>query len=118
MCFSLCNLTRRITNAIRELPIPGAVANRGRVIGDRGDQDVTPCRISEVHSVRVFANSRSSSAPSPTPILTMTQLFNKQGSDLIELRLTWREMENYIFGGFFRIFRDIHEYFWHFFEDF
>ena len=28
----------------------------------------------------------------------------KQGSDLIDLRLTWREMENLIFGRFMRIF--------------
>ena len=55
---------------------PDAVADRERIIGE--DQDVTPCRISEVHSVRVFANSRSSSAPSPTPILTLTQLFIEQ----------------------------------------
>ena len=35
----------------------------------------------------------------------------KQGSDLIELRLIWREMENLIFGGFLetflRIFGDL-----------
>ena len=42
----------------------------------------------------------------------------KQGSDLIDLRLTWREMENLIYGGFFRIFGDILEDFWRFFEEF
>ena len=30
--------------------------------------------------------------------------FSKQGSDLIELRLTWRETENFIFERFIRIF--------------
>ena len=40
----------------------------------------------------------------------------KQGSDLIELRLTWREMENYIFGGIFRFFGYIYEDFREIFE--
>ena len=42
----------------------------------------------------------------------------EQGSDLIELRLIWREMENLIFGGFLRIFGDILEDFWRSFEEF
>ena len=41
----------------------------------------------------------------------------EQGSDLIELRLIWREMENLIFGGFLRIFGDILKDFWRFFEE-
>merc|ERR1712150_36210 len=46
------------------------------------------------------------------------RLYFQQGSDLIELQLIWREMENLIFGGFFRIFGDILEDFWRSFEEF
>ena len=42
----------------------------------------------------------------------------KQGTDLIELRLTWREMENLNFERYIRIFGDIIEDFWRFFEEF
>ena len=41
----------------------------------------------------------------------------KQGSDLRELRLTWREMENLIFERFIRIFGDILEDVWKIFEE-
>ena len=41
----------------------------------------------------------------------------KQGSDLIDLRLIWREMENFIFGCFLRIFGDILENFRRIFEE-
>ena len=43
---------------------------------------------------------------------------NQQGSDLIELRLTWREMENFIFVRFIRVFGEILEDFWRTFEEF
>ena len=36
----------------------------------------------------------------------------KQGSDLRDLRLTWRKMENMIFGLFMKKFGGIIEYFW------
>ena len=39
-------------------------------------------------------------------------LIPKQGTDLIDLRLTWREMENMIFGSFMKKFVGIIEYFW------
>ena len=42
----------------------------------------------------------------------------QQGTDLIDLRLTWREMEKLIFGEFLRIFGDILEDFWRIFEEF
>ena len=42
----------------------------------------------------------------------------EQGSDLRELRLTWKEMENLIFERFIRIFGDILEDFWTIFEEF
>ena len=42
----------------------------------------------------------------------------KQGSDLIELQLTWREVENFIFGRFIRIFGEILEDFEEFVEEF
>ena len=42
----------------------------------------------------------------------------KQSSDLRELRLTWKEMENLIFERFIRIFGDILEDFWTIFEEF
>ena len=42
----------------------------------------------------------------------------KQGSDLIDLQLTQREMENLIFGSFFSIFGDIIEYFGDFLRSF
>ena len=38
--------------------------------------------------------------------------------DLRELRLTWKEMENLIFGRFIRLFGDILEDFWRVFEVF
>ena len=40
-----------------------------------------------------------------------------QGTDLIDLRLTRSEIENLIFGGYLRIFGDILEGFWRFFEE-
>ena len=43
---------------------------------------------------------------------------NKQGSDLTELRLTWRKMENLNFETFIRIFGEIIEDFGIFFEEF
>ena len=42
---------------------------------------------------------------------------SQQGSDLRELRLTWKEMENLIFERFTRIFGDILEDFWIIFEE-
>ena len=42
----------------------------------------------------------------------------KQGSDLRELLLTWKEMENLIFERLIRIFGDILEDFWTNFEEF
>ena len=45
-------------------------------------------------------------------------LLVKQGSDLIELRLTWREMKNLIFERFIRFFGHILEDFWTIFEEF
>ena len=47
---------------------------------------------------------------------TMPQV--KQGTYLIDLRLTWREMENLIFGLFLRIFGYILEDFWRMFKEF
>ena len=41
----------------------------------------------------------------------------KQGSGLVELRLTWREMENLSFGNFRRIFGEIIEDFLRNFEE-
>ena len=41
----------------------------------------------------------------------------EQGLDLVDLRLTWREMEKLIFGGFLMIFGDILEDSWRFFEE-
>ena len=38
--------------------------------------------------------------------------------DLRELRLTWKEMENLIFGRLIRLFGDILEDFWTLFEEF
>ena len=43
----------------------------------------------------------------PTATKTESAKNKEQGSDLIDLRLTWREMENFIFGGFMRIFGEI-----------
>ena len=45
----------------------------------------------------------------------MTALLEKQGSDLIDLRLTWREL---IFWVIFELFGDILEDFWRTFEEF
>ena len=42
----------------------------------------------------------------------------EQGSDLRELRLTWKEMDNLIFERFIIIFGDIFEDFWTIFEEF
>ena len=42
----------------------------------------------------------------------------EQGSDLRELQLTWKEIENLIFERFIRIFGDILEDFWTIFEEF
>ena len=48
----------------------------------------------------------------------MVGTISQQGSDLIELRLTWREMDNLIFGGFMRSFGDTLEDFSRIFEEF
>ena len=47
-------------------------------------------------------------------ICVPSYLPGEQGSDLIDLQLTWREMENLIL----RIFGEILEDFWRFFEEF
>ena len=43
-------------------------------------------------------------------------LARKQGSDLTDLRLTWREMEKYFWGIFYDFLR-IFEDFWRFYEE-
>ena len=45
-----------------------------------------------------------------------TAVEEEQGSDLIDLRLTWREMENLIFGGFLEKFGGFLEKFGGFLE--
>ena len=47
-----------------------------------------------------------------------TSMIFQQGSDLIELRVTWRETENLIFWRFLMIFGEFLGDFWKFFEEF
>ena len=62
-----------------------------------------------------------SSSPWPNKqIMTLKKLseVKEQGTDLIDLRLTWREMENLILGRFLKIFVDLLEEIWRVFEEF
>ena len=64
------------------------------------------------------ATSKMGNPSNGPAIKKMFYVYIKQGSDLIEMRLRWREMEDFIFGWFLRIFGDILEEFWRFFEEF